>query len=86
MMATEDPAPKPGEASGSAEGRVLRLLKAPWRRLVTAEDLYPPALLAFFVLLPPPLGSLAWALLGVLTIVIVLQVWRRYRRGTADAG
>lgn len=53
---------------------------------MTAEDLYPLALLAFFVLLPPPLGSLAWALLGVLAIVIVLQAWRRYRRGKVDAG
>jgi hypothetical protein len=42
--------------------------------------------LAFFVLLPPPLGSLAWALLGVLAIVILLQAWQRYRRANADAG
>lgn len=61
-------------------------MTAPWRRLLTVEDLFPLAQLALFVMLPPPLGSLAWALLGVLAIVIGLQVWHRYRRGTADAG
>ena len=53
---------------------------------MTPEDLFPLALLALFALLPPPLGSLVWALLGVLAIVIGLQVWHRYRSGTADAG
>lgn len=53
---------------------------------MSAEDLFPPALLTLFVLLPPPLGSLASALLGVLAIVTGLQVWRRYRAAVADAG
>lgn len=53
---------------------------------MTAEDLFPLALLAFFALLPPPLGSLVWALLGVQAIVIGLQVWQRYRTGAPDAG
>ena len=53
---------------------------------MSAEDLFPPALLALFVLLPPPLGSLASALLAMLAIVIGLQVWHRYRTGAAGAG
>ena len=39
-----------------------------------------------FVLLPPPLGSLASALLAMQIIVIALQVWQRYRIGAPDAG
>jgi hypothetical protein len=63
-----------------------RLLQIPSRQLVTAEDLFPPALLALFVLLPPPLGNLALGLLAVLALVTGLQVWRRYRIAVADAG
>ena len=63
-----------------------RLLQIPSRQLVTAEDLFPPALLALFVLLPPPLGNLALGLLAVLALVTGLQIWRRYRAGVADAG
>jgi hypothetical protein len=86
MTATRDSQTGPCTRSGRAKSRFQRLLKAPWRRLVAAEDLFPPALLALFALLPPPLGSLASALLAMLAIVIGLQVWHRYRTAAADAG
>jgi hypothetical protein len=85
-MSARDSQPGPCGQSGHVASRFQRLLQAPWRRLVTAEDLFPPALLALFVLLPPPLGSLASALLAMQIIVIALQVWQRYRIGAPDAG
>ena len=81
MTAREDPEPTPDRRSGPALGRAQRLLKTPWTRLVTAEDLFPLAQLAFFLLLPPPLDGLVWALLVVLGIVIVLRIWQRCRAG-----
>lgn len=71
--------PEPGGRSVPALSRAQRLLKRPWKRLVTAEDLFPLAQLAFFLLLPPPLDGLVWALLAVLGIVIVLRIWQRCR-------
>lgn len=79
VTAREDPEPKPGGRSYPAPSRAQRLLKTPWTRLVTAEDLFPLAQLAFFLLLPPPLDVLVWALLVVLGIVIVLRIWQRCR-------
>jgi hypothetical protein len=79
MMAKDDAQPKPGGQSGPAASRFQRLLEAPWSRLVTPDDLYPLALLAFFLLLPPPLGNLVLALFAVLAIVIALRVWQRYQ-------
>ena len=79
MTAREDPEPKPGGRSAPALSRAQRLLKTPWKRLVTAEDLFPLAQLAFFSLLPPPLNALVWALLAVLGTVIVLRIWQRCR-------
>lgn len=77
MTAWEDPTP--GGRSGPALSRAQRLLKTPWKRLVTAEDLFPLAQLAFFLLLPPPLDGLVWALLAVLGTVMVLRIWQRCR-------
>ncbi|MBW6496486.1 MAG: hypothetical protein K0B16_18410 [Burkholderiaceae bacterium] len=75
-------AAKPGRGSGRAESRLRRLLKASWMRQVSADDLFPLALLAFFPLvLPPPLEGLVWALMTLLGIAIVLRVWRRVRDG-----
>lgn len=79
MTAREAPEPKPGGRSGPALSRAQRLLKTPWKRLVTAEDLFPLAQLGFFSLLPPPLDALVWALLAVLGTVIGLRIWQRYR-------
>lgn len=79
MMAREGSQPKPSRQSGQAASRFQRLLKAPWRRVVTPDDLYPLALLAFFLLLPPPLGNLVLALFAVLAIVIALRIWQRYQ-------
>lgn len=79
MTAREDAQPGPGRQSRPAGSRFQRLLKAPWRRLVTPDDLYPLALLAFFLLLPPPLGNLVLALFAVLAIVIALRIWQRCR-------
>lgn len=77
MRAREDSQPKPGRQSGPVASRFQRLLKAPWRRLVSPDDLYPLALLAFFLLLPPPLGNLVLALFALLAIVIALRIWQR---------
>ena len=79
MMPKEDSQPKRGRQSGQAASRFQRLLKAPWERLVTPDDLYPLALLAFFLLLPPPLGNLVLALFSVLAIVIALRIWQRFQ-------
>jgi len=79
MMGREDPEPKPGGRSAPVLSRAQRLFKTPWTRLVTVEDLLPVAQLAFFLLLPPPLDGLVWALLVVLGIVIVLRIWQRCR-------
>lgn len=82
MSAREDLEAKPGQASGRAESRFRRLLNASWRRQVSADDLSPLALLAFFPLvLPPPLEGLVWALIILLGIAIALRVWRRVRDG-----
>lgn len=85
MTATRDSQPATYTESGRARSRFQRLRQAPWRRLLAAEDLFPPALLTLFALLPPPLGSLASILLAMLTIAIGLQVWHRYRTAAADA-
>jgi hypothetical protein len=77
MMARKDSQPEPDRQSGQPASRFQRLLEAPWRRLVTPDDLYPLALLAFFLLLPPPLGNLVLALFAVLAIVIALRIWQR---------
>lgn len=82
MSAREDLVTKPSQASGRAESCFRRLLKASWRRQVSADDLFPLALLAFFPLvLPPPLEGLVWALMILLGIAIVLRVWLRDRDG-----
>jgi hypothetical protein len=82
MRAGEDLEIMPSQASGRAEGGFRRLLRASWRRHVSADDLFPLALLAFFPLvLPPPLEGLVWALMTLLGIAIVLRVWLRDRRG-----
>jgi hypothetical protein len=80
MKAREETQLEPGRPSGQVASRLQRLRKAPWGRLVTPDDLYPLALLAFFLLLPPPLGNLVLALFGVLAIVIALRIWHRYQR------
>ena len=77
MTARQGSQPRPGRQSSPAASRFQRLLKAPWKRLVTPDDLYPLALLAFFLLLPPPLGNLVLALFAVLAIVIALRIWQR---------
>lgn len=79
MMAKEDSQPRPGRQSGQASSLFQRLLKVRWPRLVTPDDLYPLALLAFFLLLPPPLGNLVLALFSVLAIVIAMGIWQRFQ-------
>ena len=82
MRAREDLETQPSQASGRAESCFRRLLKASWWRQVSADDLFPLALLAFFPLvLPPPLEGLVWALMILLGIAIVLRVWLRDRGG-----
>lgn len=76
MTAREEP--KPDGQTGPVFS-AQRLLKAPWTRFVTPEDLFPLALLALFLLLPPPLDGLVWALLAVLGTVIALRIWQRCR-------
>lgn len=80
MTAREDSHSGPGRQSGRVASRFQRLLKAPWRQLVTPDDLYPLALLAFFLLLPPPLGNLVLALFALLAVVIALRIWQRCQR------
>ena len=82
MRAREDLETKPSQAPGWAESGFRRLLKASWMRQVSADDLFPLALLAFFPLvLPPPLEGLVWALMILLAIAIVLRIWLRDRGG-----
>jgi len=77
MRAKEDAQPNPGAQSDPAASPFRRLLEAPWSRLVTPDDLYPLALLALFLVLPPPLGNLVLALFALLAVAIALRVWQR---------
>ena len=79
MTARAEPEPNPVGRSSPGLSHAQRLFNTPWRRLVTAEDLFPLAQLIFFLLLPPPLDGLVWALLAVLATVIALRIWQRCR-------
>ena len=81
MKSREDGKPRPVTGSGEIKNCLRRLLKAPRRRLVSADDLIPLALLAFFLFLLPPMEGLASALLALLGVVVVLRIWLGCRGG-----